>query len=108
MASTFEAGTLLRRARVAAGLSQRELARRAETAQSVVSRVESGRTDPSTGTLRALLAAAGMELRVDLEPGAVLDPQILDDVPRILRLTPEQRLREVGNLARFFQSARRD
>jgi hypothetical protein len=32
---------------------------------------------------------------------------MLDDVPRILRLTPEQRLSELRNAARFFAAARR-
>jgi transcriptional regulator with XRE-family HTH domain len=107
MSETFKAGALLRQARTAAGLSQRELARRAATSQSVVSRIESGRTDPSTGTLVELLAAADVAIRADLEPLPVLDPEMLDDVPRILALTPEQRLLEVGNVARFTQSARR-
>jgi len=83
------------------------LARRAGTAQSVISRIESGRTDPSTGTLRALVAAAGFSLMTELEPAAVADTHMLDDVARILRLTPQQRLIEVRNVARFTQRARR-
>ncbi|MGH7578291.1 MAG: helix-turn-helix domain-containing protein [Longimicrobiales bacterium] len=62
MAQDFNAGDVLREARARARLTQRELARRAGTAQSVVARIERGQTDPSTGTLRALLAAAGFEL----------------------------------------------
>ena len=104
---TLEPGPLLRLARTRAGLTQRQLARRAGTAQSVVSRIESGKTDPSTMTLRALLAATGNELIAGLEPVVELDPQLLDDVPRILRLTPEQRLLEVRNLDRFARAARR-
>jgi hypothetical protein len=30
---------------------------------------------------------------------------MLDDVPRILRLTPEERLIELRNAARFFETA---
>ena len=56
-------GTLLRRARARAALSQRELARRAGTAQSVVARIERGQTSPTWATLQRLLAAAGCELR---------------------------------------------
>jgi len=107
MSLTFDAAALVLRARTAAGLSQRALARRADTAQSVVARVESGQTDPSTRVLRALLAAAGVELRADLEPASRLDPQLLDDVPRILALSPEERLIEVANVARLAQAARR-
>ena len=57
-------GTLLRRARTGAALSQRELARRAGTAQSVVARIERGQTSPTWATLQRLLGAAGCELRV--------------------------------------------
>jgi hypothetical protein len=32
---------------------------------------------------------------------------MLDDVPRILALTPEQRLREVAEVSRFLSAARR-
>jgi transcriptional regulator with XRE-family HTH domain len=62
----LEAGTLLRRARVSARLSQRALAERAGTSQSVVARIESGVTDPGTATLLGLLDAAGFDLRVML------------------------------------------
>ena len=98
---------LVREARSRAGLSQRELARRACTSQSVVARVEGGRTQPSSETLARLLAAAGFELRAELVPRAVPDTHMLDDVSRILALTPEDRLREVGNVSRFEAEARR-
>jgi transcriptional regulator with XRE-family HTH domain len=99
--------TLLREARVRAVLSQRALAQRAKTAQCAVARIELGQTDPGVQTLRRLLHAAGFDLRLAIEPRSVLDPQVLDDVPRILRLTPEDRLREVGNVNRFASAARR-
>ena len=98
---------LLLDARRRASLSQRQLARRARTAQSVVARIELGETRPSTETLERLVQAAGFELAVTLRSRAVLDRQVLDDVPRILRLSPEDRLREVANLGRLFASARR-
>src|ERR1051326_4715641 len=117
---------LLLDARRRASLSQRQLARRARTAQSVVARIELGATRPTTETLERLgdaagveLAltlqppgagarpghAAGFELALTLQPRAVLDRQVLDDVPRILRLSPEDRLREVANLARLLAQA---
>lgn len=101
------AAALVREARLRAGLTQRELARRAETSQSVVARIEQGRSDPSTGTLARLLAAAGFVLRVELTPIAVAGTHMLDDVARILSLTPEQRLLEVRNVSRFEVAARR-
>jgi transcriptional regulator with XRE-family HTH domain len=101
-----DAPSLLREARRRANLTQRELARRAGTAQSVVARIEQGQTDPGSATLARLLAAAGFELAVNLAPLPVSDTHMLEDVPRILALTPEQRLLEVRNVSRFAAAAR--
>lgn len=98
---------LLARARRSARLSQRDLARKAKTSQSVVARIELGETMPSWETLGRLLRSAGYEMRTDLEKLPVLDRQLLDDVPRILKLTPEQRLREVARVDHFIGSAKR-
>jgi transcriptional regulator with XRE-family HTH domain len=100
--------SLLREARLRSGLSQRALARRARTTQAVVARIELGQASPSVATLRRLLNAAGFELDAALRERAVLDGQVLDDVPRILALSPEDRLREVANLSRFVAAMRRD
>ncbi len=100
------AGDLLATARERSGMTQRELARRARTAQSVVARIELSETSPSLRTLSRLLRAAGFELSSTLRRIAV-DPAMLDDVPRILALTPEERLREVGQVSRFISAARR-
>ncbi|MCH8627750.1 helix-turn-helix domain-containing protein [Arsenicicoccus piscis] len=63
------AGTVLREARLVAGLSQSELARRAGVTQSVISTYESGGRDPSLTTLARLVAATGQRLSVVVEPG---------------------------------------
>jgi len=107
MTGAFDAGWILAKARKRAGLTQRELAKRARTSQSVVARIESGRADPSAGTLRRLLEACGLNLRVALEPELVIGPEVLEDVSRIRRLTPEERMVEARNLSRFLASARR-
>lgn len=57
---------MVRAARRRAGLSQRELARRADVAAGTVSAIEAGRRVPSGGVLEALVAAAGLELSLDL------------------------------------------
>lgn len=57
---------LLREARLAGGLSQRALAERAGTSQSVVARIESGTSVPGVDTLRRLVRATGHELEVRL------------------------------------------
>jgi predicted nucleotidyltransferase len=58
------AGELLRAARVAAGLSQAELAARAGVTQSVISVYESGHRQPSLPTLAAMISATGHQLDI--------------------------------------------
>jgi ribosome-binding protein aMBF1 (putative translation factor) len=55
-------------ARATAGLTQDELAKRMETTQSVIARLESGRTKPSTQTLERLASATGTRLVISFEP----------------------------------------
>lgn len=62
------AGNLIKLARHDAGLSQRELARRARTSQAALSAYEAGRKSPSFETLARVIRAAGQDLRVRLEP----------------------------------------
>ena len=106
MSNPQAAAELLSTARARSGLSQRELASKARTAQSVVARIELGETSPSWTTLARLLKAAGFRLLAGLKRIDV-DPALLDDVPRILRLTPEERLLEVAQVSRFISEARR-
>ncbi len=54
-----------------------------------------------------LLAAAGFGLDVYLAELPVPGSHMLDDVARILSLTPEQRLAEVRNADRFLKAVRR-
>ena len=60
------AGTLLRRARRRAGLSQAELGAQAGVTQSVISAYESGQRQPSIPALARLMEAAGFELTLGL------------------------------------------
>src|SRR5437764_4872199 len=101
-----ETSRLLKTARERAGLTQRQLARKAGTAQSVVARIELGETSPSWQTLARLLKATGFGLATQLRRLTV-DPQLLDDTPRILALSPQDRLREVAELSRFLSAAKR-
>lgn len=61
---------MVRSARRRAGLSQRELARRAGVSATTVVAIESGRQLPSLRVLQALLVVAGLDVTVDrpLEP----------------------------------------
>lgn len=64
---------LIRRARGEAGLSQREVARRAGTSQAAVARYESGRSSPAVTTLQRLLHACGRSLVLTTEAVPVSD-----------------------------------
>lgn len=61
-------GPLLREVRVARGLDQSALARRAGTSQTYVSRVERGAVSPSETTMRRLMHALGHELTLEVAP----------------------------------------
>ena len=56
-------GEHIRSARLAAGLSQAELARRAGTSQPAVNRYEQGRTVPTVGTTERLISACQARMR---------------------------------------------
>jgi len=56
------------KARARSGLSQAELAKRMNTTQSTIARLESGRAQPSTRTLARLASATGHRLRISFEP----------------------------------------
>lgn len=96
------AGTIVRRARRHAGLTQHQLAERINTSQSAVSRWERGHDEPRLSTLAAILRACGLRLVFKLE----------DDVDRAqirqqLAMTPQQRLDSVINLSRTLATAER-
>jgi transcriptional regulator with XRE-family HTH domain len=57
-------------ARAVAGLTQREVARRAGVSQSLVSLLETGRAIPSLGRMHRLAAATGHDLSIRLFPGS--------------------------------------
>jgi predicted nucleotidyltransferase/DNA-binding XRE family transcriptional regulator len=71
-----DAGSVLRRARKAAGLTQAELARRAGVTQSVVSAYEAGRREPALSTLARLIDATGATLQLRVEPHPVVARQL--------------------------------
>ena len=60
------AGNLIKVARHAGKLSQRELAVRAATSQAAIAAYESGRRSPSLETLLRIVRAAGQDLRIQV------------------------------------------
>jgi transcriptional regulator with XRE-family HTH domain len=101
------AAKIVQRARLKAGLSQRALATKAATAQSVVARVELGLASPSWDTLARLLGAAGFQLEVRLTPSENAPVTAAGDIPRVQALDPAARLQEMRNADRFFSAIRR-
>lgn len=95
------AAAIVRECRAVRGINQAELARRAGTSQTYISRVERGEVSPSVDTLRRIASAAGMRIVGTVEP---LDPGNSD--PRELhadlnRTTPADRVREAIELSEF-------
>lgn len=64
----FALAAAVAKARIRAGMSQAELARRMKTTQSTVARLESGRGRPSTRTLDRFAKATGHRLKISFEP----------------------------------------
>ncbi|QIK38096.1 helix-turn-helix transcriptional regulator [Caldichromatium japonicum] len=67
LAPQYAVARVLIEARARAGLSQAELARRMGTTQSVIARLESGRTAPSLRTLQRYAESVGGRLTVKIE-----------------------------------------
>lgn len=101
--------------RETAGLSQRDLARRAGMSQPAVARLESGRAVPTIATLARLARAAGFELRLELTPRPVTDALIeafKRDIDRTLlrenlKKTVDQRIRSMAENQEAFREVRR-
>jgi transcriptional regulator with XRE-family HTH domain len=95
--------TLVRQMRLAAGLSQRALARRAGTSQPAVARYERAAATPSWETLQRLAAACGQRLRISAE--AVPDSHDVELSGVLLGFTPEERLRALRRYAHLREVA---
>ncbi len=65
----FEIARAVILARKGAGLTQEQLAQRMNTTQSVIARLEGGRTCPSTTTLMRFAQATGTRLKISFEAG---------------------------------------
>jgi len=98
----MDAATTIRTARERAGLSKRELARRAATSPAAIVAYEAGHRDPSVGTLERVLAATGHRgeivvsrapPRPDRERAAARLRQVLDLAEHLPRRRAPRRLR---------------
>ena len=77
---SWAAGTRLRLARQARGLSQQQLAGMAAVTRQAVSAVESGHSDPSLRVALALARALGMTVDELFGPGDPADPVLAQPV----------------------------
>ena len=87
---------VVRKLRLAAGLSQRDLARLAGTSQPAVARYESRTSTPSWETLQRLAAACGRRLAIKVE--IVPDPHDVELAEGMLDLTPSRAPAGIGPL----------
>ena len=96
-----DGGELLRETRRRRALDQADLARRAGTTQTYVSRIERGAVSPSLKTLRRLFNAMGVDLQLGvapLSPGNVAARDLRSD---LRELTPEERVDQAMQLSEF-------
>lgn len=100
----MDGGLLIREARLRAGLTQAELARRAATSQSAIARYERGDVSPRVDTLDRIVAACGLELRPSLVVGD--DGHDASMAFHGMSLTPAQRFRNFLNLVSFAERLR--
>ncbi len=96
------AWAIVRDARQRANLTQRELGRRARTAQSEISRIERGRQDPTFSTVQRLARAAGFDLKIELVPHDQHDERLID---AMLALSPAERLESLEEQSELLASA---
>jgi transcriptional regulator with XRE-family HTH domain len=82
------AGAIIRSARLHAGLSLREVARRAKTSHATLSRYEDGTIEPSLAVVERVVEACGLEMRVLLTEPEVDDRDL---AASFLRTTPQER-----------------
>lgn len=95
---------IVRTMRERAGLSQRDLAARAETSQPAIARYERGVSTPSWETLERLAEACGRRIEIDVAMRP--DPHDLELARALLELTPLQRLRALPRYAHLREIAR--
>lgn len=97
-------GDLIREARRRAGLTQAELAARANTAQPAIARWESGRTAVSLEDVLRLVRLCGLDLELALVPR---DDSDLAQAARLSGLSGQQRLDRHARLSRQLSALRK-
>jgi transcriptional regulator with XRE-family HTH domain len=99
-------GQIIKEARLRAGISQEQLAKRLGTKQSVVARWETGATSPSFETVVRVVRSCGFDLYFSMANYDDQDDRLVDDH---LRMSPKQRIAALRNMLeveRTLQGAR--
>lgn len=105
---SVDAGRVLREARRRAGLSQRDVAKRADVPQSSIAKIESGVVIPRVDTLDRLLAVCGEALEAVRRKGEGVDRSVIRN---LIRISPSERasiaVAEARNVDRLLAKAKR-
>lgn len=96
-------GVLIKEARLRAGLTQTELAKRIGTTQSVIARWETGAAEPAFRTVVDVIRGCGLELRVGLVDS---DDHDLLNIRQNLTLTPPARVDQLEAMLELLGAAR--
>lgn len=100
----MSSGVLIRNAREQAGITQAQLARRMNTSQPAIARLEADQVSPRLATLDRAMRVMGYELTVEaVGPESSIDPTL---IAANLKLTPAERLRAHARAQRSFQRLR--
>jgi len=99
-------GELVREARRRAGLTQGELAERAETTQSAIARLESGRTSPSFEQVERLIKLCGFSMIVEL--ATYDDSDLVQAKANLHRGDPAARLEHMANVTNKWRALQRE
>jgi transcriptional regulator with XRE-family HTH domain len=104
MDDPFDVGERLKKLRVTAGLSQRQLAQYAGVPHGQISMIETNRSSPSVASLRKILGGMGMSMTEFFEPESQSPGQVFFSADALLDLTSQLgdtssklTLKQVGN-----------
>lgn len=92
----FDIGARLKAMRTAAGLSQRQLAERANVPHAQISNVEKNKVSPSVSTLRRILSGVGVSMADFFEPEREVPPGPFFEADELLDLTSKIAVNAIG------------
>lgn len=105
----MDAASLIKQARIRAGMSQVALARAAGTSQPTLAAYESGAKSPSVRTLDRIIRSTGSSLSVTLRQAPVAQGELLDELRSYAdQIRQAARRRRVRNVRVFGSAARGD